>query len=266
MTMRNRSFSKWTGRGMAAGVAALATTAGLMSGTAAHADDPMPVHDFADCPVLPAPYVKEGSVCIEAIVTSGTFQLGKFNQQITSPIKMTFASALNPETELYTPIFGKMQADKMLVQPGIFGDPIVTAVYAKPEYAGVFDQPTGPDFHIKLGMRIRLTNPFLGGSCVIGDTGNPILLDLTTGTTNPPAGTAPITGKPATIVQRTPFVVRSATHVDNTFSVPGAKGCALGIGLVNAIVNLQAGVPSAAGKNQMVFNEYIGQKAYTALP
>ncbi|WP_157430098.1 hypothetical protein [Actinomadura oligospora] len=264
--MQKFTFAGRGRRRVAAGVAAIATVTGVMSGTAAHADDPIPTFDFANCPVLPAPYVNEGSVCVESIVTSGTFQLGKFNQQITSPIKLTFASALNPDTQLYTPIFGKMQADKMLVQPGIFGDPIVTAVYAKPEYAGVFDQPTGPDYHITLGMRIRLTNPFLGGTCVIGDTGNPITLNLTTGTTSPPAGTAPITGKPATIVQRTPFVIRSATHVDNTFSVPGADGCALDFGLVNAIVNAQAGVPSAAGKNQMVFNEYIGQKLYTALP
>ncbi|MFC4911602.1 hypothetical protein [Actinomadura gamaensis] len=263
--MKKESFVQRRRR-LAAGAAAFAATAGLMSGTAAHADDPIPTFDFADCPALPAPYTAQGSICMEAIVTSGTFQLGKFNQTITSPIKMTFASALNPDTQTYTPIFGKMQADKMLVQPGIFGDPIVTAVYAKPEYAGVFDQPTGPDFHITLGLRVRLTNPFLGGTCLIGDTGNAIKLNLTTGTTAPPAGTAPITGKAATIVQRTPFVIRQATHVDNTFSVPGAKGCALGLGLVNAVVNAQAGIPSAAGKNQMIFNEYIGQKAYTALP
>ncbi|MCP2334822.1 hypothetical protein [Actinomadura rupiterrae] len=263
--MRKFTFAGLGRKRVAASAATFAAAMGLMSGTSAHAD-PMPTFDFADCPTLSAPYTPEGSVCIEAIVTSGTFQMGKFNQQITSPIKMTFASALNPDTQLYTPVFGKMRASTMLVQPGIFGDPILSAVYAKPEYAGVFDTPTGPDFHITLGIQVRLTNPFLGGTCLIGDSSNPVTLHLTTGTTSPPAGTAPITGSPATIVQRTPFVVRQATHVDNTFPVPGAKGCALDWGLVNDIVDSQAGIPSAAGKNQVIFNEYIGQKAYTALP
>ncbi|MFC6931308.1 hypothetical protein ACFQHO_13865 [Actinomadura yumaensis] len=168
------------------------------------AADPIPTFDFADCPVLPAKYVKLGSTCFNAVVTSGRFALGKFDQSITSPIRMTFATALDPETQLYTPIFGKMRADKMLVRPGIFGDPILSAVYAKPEYAGVFDQPVSPDYKLKLGLKIRLTNPFLGGTCLIGDDSNPITLNLTTGTTSPPAGTAPITGVPAKIVVKAP--------------------------------------------------------------
>lgn len=274
-TVKKISQAGWAARTLvpAAGVALALTGATAAQAAPAkpaapvqRAADPVPAFDFKDCPTLPTKYARLGSTCFEVVVTSGQFKLGKFDQQLTSPVRMTFANALDPETDTYTAIFGKMHSEKMVVRPGIFGDPILTAVYAKPEYAGVFDQPTGLGFPIKLGLQIRLTNPFLGGACLIGSSTNPIVLNLTTGTTAPPAPTPPITGKTPTIIQRDPFVIRSATHVDNTFAVPGAKGCALNVGLVNHIVNGQAGVPAAAGQSQMVFNEYIGQMPYTRLP
>jgi hypothetical protein len=229
--------------------------------------DPIPASfDFSDCPALLPGYTNAGSVCFSTVVTSGKFQLGKFDQDITSPIRMTFATQYNPTERKNTPVFGQMRSEKMLVQPGIFGDPILSAVYAKPEFAGVFELPPSTDYRIKLGLKIRLTNPFLGGKCLIGSDSNPIVLNLTTGTTSPPAGVEPLTGEAAQIVKvELPMVVRSAKHVDNTFAVPGAQDCALDWGLVNAIVNSQAGVPSDPGENAMVFNEYIASKSYTAL-
>ncbi len=52
-----------------------------------------------------------------------------------------------------------------------------------------------------------------------------------------------------------PGVERSTgiVFVDNAFSVPAASGCDLiGFGLINGLVNLQSGLPSAAGKNEAV--------------
>lgn len=249
--------------------AALALTTGpaaqAASAAPAHraADEPVPAFDFSDCPPLPPGHARLGSICFNAVVVAGKFVFGKFDQTLTKPIKMTFASAYNPDTFEYTPVFGKLRADKMLVRPGIFGDPILTAVYAKPEYAGVFE-PDG--FDIKLGMKIRLTNPFLGGTCLIGTDSNPIILNLTTGTTNPPPPNTPITGEDPVLVPGQPVTTRKTTHVENAFAVPGARGCFLDEGIVNAIVDSQAGTPAAAGRNTVIFKEYVGQKRYTQLP
>ncbi|WP_240489748.1 hypothetical protein [Actinomadura atramentaria] len=229
--------------------------------------DPMPSSfDFSDCPALLPGYQAAGSTCVTVVVTSGTFQVGNFNQSITSPIRMTFGSQFNVTTRKITPVFGAMHADKMLVQPGLFGDPVVTAVYAQPEFAGVFDQPTSTDFKIKLGLKIKLINPVLGNNCYIASNSDPITLNLSTGTTSPPPPNTPITGQAAEIVlSQPPLAVRSAQHVDNAFGVGGANGCAFGAGVTDWFVNQVAGTPSAAGKNTMIFNEYIASKPYTAL-
>lgn len=272
--MRSAKKTKRVAR-LALPIAGAATAMTLASGMPAQAapalpalnPDPIPdSFDFSDCPALLPGYTDRGSVCFSTVVTSGTFQLGNFDQSITKPIKMTFATQYNPTERKNTPVFGALRSEKMLVRPGIFGDPILTAVYAKPEFAGVFELPPSTDYRIKLGLKIRLTNPFLGGRCLIGNDDNPIILNLTTGTTNPPPPAEPLTGEPAEIVKiELPMVVRSAKHVDNTFGVPGARGCALDFGLVNHIVNSQAGVPSDPGENAMIFNEYIASKSYTAL-
>jgi hypothetical protein len=251
---------------LTAPLAGLATALTMVAAPAAPAlaDDPIPTFDFADCPTLPAGADPNASLCFNAVVTSGSMVLGKFTQSIDKPVKMTFADAYLPETREHKIIFGKLRSEKMLVMPGIFGDPIFTAVYAKPEYAGGFEFK---NFQVKMNMKIRLTNPFIGGNCLIGSDSDPIRLDLITGTTNPPPPNTPITGKaPVIIGSDGTTVTRSLGHVDNSFSVPGARGCALDLGLVNEIVNSQAGVPSAAGKNAMVFNEYVGYRKYTTLP
>ncbi|MFI0404609.1 hypothetical protein [Actinomadura sp. 3N508] len=245
-------------------VAQASPAAQAAPGAPALADDPIPTFDFTDCPALPAGSAPRSSLCFNAVVTSGQMVLGKFTQNLTKPIRMTFATAYNPDTRVHTPVFGRMRSDKMLVMPGIFGDPILTAVYARPEYAGGFDIK---NFQVKLNLKVRLTNPFLGGTCLIGDDRDPIRLDLITGTTSPPPPNTPITGKPPVIIGTDgTTVTRSLGHVDNSFSVPGARGCALDIGLVNQIVNAQAGVPSAAGRNTMIFNEYVGYRTYATLP
>jgi len=47
-------------------------------------------------------------------------------------------------------------------------------------------------------------------------------------------------------------------NVDNAFSVPGATGCGIGLGLVNALVNAKLGLPSAAGNNTMIMQNNVG--------
>lgn len=128
---------------------------------------------------------------------------------------------------------------------------------------------------ILLPVRVRLQNPFLGGTCYIGSASNPIVIHLQTGTTNPPAPNQPISGSPGNVeLQTVPlpdgsdgYIISTtdAVAVDNSFAVPGAKGCgniALGLPiitdvldfLVSGAVNLKQGLPSPAGKNSAVMS------------
>ncbi|GAA0583426.1 hypothetical protein [Actinomadura livida] len=250
-----------------AAVGAALLSFGLASPAAAANPDPIPASfDFSDCPTLPAGASPQFSHCWVGVVTSGTFKIGNFDQTIDKPIRITWATTFNTTTFETGTVFGGLHTEKMKIQDGLFGDPFLTAVYAKVEYAGTFEMPPGDDLRINLGIKVRIQNPLLGNNCALGSNSNPIMLNLTTGTTSPPAPNTPITGEPVSIARQEPQpTVLQAKHVGNSFAVPGASGCIFNWGAGNWLVNQIGGFPSAAGKNSMVQNEYIVSKQYSQL-
>jgi hypothetical protein len=103
---------------------------------------------------------------------------------------------------------------------------------------------------------VKLDNPLLLNECYIGSGSEPVSLALTTGTTNPPAPNTQISGSRGTL--STPGhgeidEFSNSSLVDNAFSVPGANGCAGPLApVVDPSVDLQAGLPSAAGHNTAI--------------
>lgn len=103
---------------------------------------------------------------------------------------------------------------------------------------------------ISVPIILRLSNPLIGPGCQIGTTSNPAQLNLITGTTSPPPPNTPISGHAGTVSFPGNYVLFSnALNVDNSFAVPGASGCGLGLGLINAIVDAKLKLPSASGNN-----------------
>ncbi|MFI6902705.1 hypothetical protein ACIBKY_15710 [Nonomuraea sp. NPDC050394] len=227
--------------------------------TPAQAED-IPAFDFADCPDLPDRADPRFWTCNVIIVNGGKFVLGKFDQVINKAMKITYATGLDPDTRKQVTVFGRLRAERMTVRKGIFGDPILTAVYAEPQYAGSFDVVPGPIW--KMALKVRIINPVLGHNCRLGSDRNPLRLNLILGTTNPPPPNTPISGVKPVLVSTNP-PIQKATIVDNAFAVPGAESCGLGLGLLNAVVNSQAGTPAAAGRNTAIFQQYGSFKKYT---
>jgi hypothetical protein len=114
---------------------------------------------------------------------------------------------------------------------------------------------------LSLPVKVHLENPFLGSECYIGSSSKPITLNLTTGTTNPPAPNKPISGKFGNIRFADEFAFLELTDntlVDNAFSAPEASGCGgLFSFLIDPIINGKIGLPSAAGKNTAIQNNTI---------
>jgi len=250
-------------------VAAVMAMAPLTAANAAPATLPpdTPAFSFSDCPTLPANYDPNQSQCFNVVVVGGKFQLGKVDKPIEKPIKITYASLWNNTTQRPETVFGKLRAEPMLIE-GVFGDPLLTAVYATPEYAGKWETPPGTNFSINTALKVRLQGRVLPVDCHIGSNSDAINLNLITGTTAPPAPNTPITGEKVRVVgTEGPVTVRQGTHVENSFRAPGANGCGLiNGGLLDTIINSQAGTPSAAGKNTMIFKEFIGSVAYSKMP
>jgi hypothetical protein len=110
----------------------------------------------------------------------------------------------------------------------------------------------------KLPVKVHLENPFLGGSCYVGSSSNPIMLELTTGFTNPPEPNKPIRGSAGNFeVLENAQVLRTTEDsvVDNAWEAPGASGCGEALSLIlDPIVNVSAGLPAKAGTNTAILN------------
>ena len=119
----------------------------------------------------------------------------------------------------------------------------------------------GEGVTLKLPVRIRLENPFLGKNCYVGSSSSPIKLELRADTTNPPPPNKPITGSggQVTFLEKGRVLrLTGAELVDNAWSAPSASGCGGILSfLVNPIINSQVGLPAAAGKNTAILKNTI---------
>lgn len=264
---------------------------------AAHAGTPSGDYAvFKYCPYQTNPDV---GACVVASVTSGAFKMGNASVPIGATITLQ-GGVIGLSDSPFFPAVGAptMSPTPQTVPGGLLGiiNPApdwpfplwvafwnivdsVNGVTAITEPAGaasanfgnaLFPPDTGDATAVRLPIRVRLQNPFLGGSCYIGSFSNPIVLNLVTNTTNPPPPNKPITGATgsfSSVETSNPdgFInyITGATLVDNSFAVPAASGCgnvALGLpiitpileAIVSAAVNLKEGFPSAAGKNTAI--------------
>jgi hypothetical protein len=107
-----------------------------------------------------------------------------------------------------------------------------------------------------LPVKVHLENPFLGNNCYVGSSGSPIWLNLTTGTTAPPAPNTPISGAVGNgelIEEEGILKYTNVKLVDNAWSAPTASGCGGILSfLVNPIINSMLGLPSAGGHNTAI--------------
>jgi hypothetical protein len=109
---------------------------------------------------------------------------------------------------------------------------------------------------LKLPVKLRLENAFLGSECYIGSSTSPVVWPLTTGTTKPSEPNKPITGtagKVEVLEGGTLEKAVEASLVENDFTAPTASGCG-GIYsfYVDPILNEKFGLPAAAGTNTAI--------------
>jgi len=110
---------------------------------------------------------------------------------------------------------------------------------------------------MQLPLKIHLENPFLGSSCYVGTSAAPVIWNLTSGETNPPAPNTKISGSSGEIEfleEGRILVAKNNKLVDNAWAAPGVNGCGgfLVELLLNPIINSASGLPAAAGKNTAI--------------
>jgi hypothetical protein len=249
------------------GVALSAAAAIVATAASAASAAPAPGYEqFKGCPDQPNMYL-----CINSTITGGHLKLGNTDTPITSPITLNGGLAQGSNDFIFNSQ-GGLKSPRLRVPGGLTGLTGLTwlenlipfdalKVYAIPQLAGTATDPSVVPF--TLPLKIKLENPLLGDSCYIGSNAKPVLLNLTTGTTTPPPGVAPITGtQPSFDVDPaypdgSVFTLDNGRFVDNNFAAPAATGCSFILknrGLIDLVVDLRAGTPAAAGKNVADFN------------
>ena len=240
---------------------------------------------FTRCPVdnpqmLAADGVETDVACIANNSPSGSIKLGN-STQTTGASNLQLGATIDDATaefSLVSPPGGGLVAEPVDVEGGLLGlmcpseIPLVTAicnglvgsplnaVTAQVEPAGEprdFDRPAGLSMGqpiITLPVKVHLQNPVLGPNCYIGSNSNPILLrpeNMTQPALTITSGDLDGTPNPnGALVQ---FDI-SSTQGDDSFAVPEADGCGL-LGVLDPAVNLQQGLPSPSGNNNLVLND-----------
>jgi hypothetical protein len=227
---------------------------------------------FGNCPVD----VARLATCLYSSTTSTTFEIGSTTITSSAPTTLSlglrYSKSGQPVVVLPDNGTQALQSPAVPVPGGLTGIGALgggaLAVTATPQLVGL---PTvnlanllggnGPGLTLPIDVLISTPTGLLGSDCTIGDASDPITLNLTTGTTNPPSPNTSISGSPGT-TSSTPrglITVSGMKLVDNAFAVPGAHNCGTN-GLLDSVVNFQKGLPSAAGSNTAI----LAGSSYTA--
>jgi hypothetical protein len=119
---------------------------------------------------------------------------------------------------------------------------------------------------LKMSVKVHLENPFLGKNCFVGSSTTPLVWNLTTGATSPPAPNTSIKGKTGFVEfleEGRIALTKENTLVDNAWGAPKAAGCGGIISfLVDPIINAQLGTITAGHNSAILNNElYIASAA-----
>ncbi|MFF9148038.1 hypothetical protein ACWGBV_32860 [Streptomyces sp. NPDC055051] len=238
------------------------------------------------CPVDATPMITTDGLdtspqCIVSYSLSGSIKLG--NTTVTTGktnLQMGVVQNADGTNSVVGPAGGALIADSATVPGGLMGlmcpsdipfitnicrqlsDGKLNKITATMESVGTpsnFDQIAGvltDQPIVTLPVRIRLQNPFLGDNCYIGTKANPILL-RPKNLDAPSFGVTRFDGDGTANEEgdMSRIDLLGSTQYDDSFAVPGATGCGLGLlGIIDAAVNLKTGLPSAAGKNKLTLN------------
>jgi hypothetical protein len=228
-------------------VALLVTGAFLAFGGVASAAFP----DFTGCPTTAAGF----EACIDIQGVSGNLRIKEFNVPLHESLEIRGAYA--NDTFVAPAGTTGLFARAVPVPGGLLGIEWLpgNSVLAITELAGPPSaiRIEGGTLNLSLPIKVRLVNTLLGMDCHIGNNSHPVQLNLITGTTSPPLPNTPITGfvPPERFIPPNQLQGFGVVNVENSFAVPGATECGLGLGLINSLVNLKLGLPSSAGHNSI---------------
>ncbi len=231
---------------------------GLISTASAGASEYTPL--FANCPTE-NPEVKK---CLHNVVTGGEVTLGRRTVPVTG--ETVVQGGYSKPVAGVSAFFGAANGQTLMSEPISVLHLGPVSVDATVELAGSPEDIRGSEVGLLTGfapaiglpVKIHLESRLLGDHCYIGSDSEPIVWQLTTGTTAPPPPNEPITGAPGQteILLEGRVLGHSGVRlVDNSWAAPGASGCGLVAHRgINRMVDALFGLPSPAGSNTVILD------------
>ena len=248
----------------------------MLATGASAADLDEPFTPFSHCPVDDpalggAPPTTFGAACVSSLSESGSITIGS-TEVVTGRTEMQIGvTGVEGGEPLVVPAADGMtlQSDTVTVPGGLLGldlpennnlGALLNRLLSGPPLgvkATVELVGTPSDFDgnaalgsgesvITLPVRVHLQNAVLGNRCYIGSAQEPIVL-------KPQLSTAPADQSVGFFTGG--FVVGfTATLVDDTFTVPRARGCGP-LNLLDKVINAKLGLPSPSGANTLVLDD-----------
>ncbi len=231
--------------------------------------------------------------CLYSLTTGGSIVLGKKTTPISSPVTLQggygkpnsetliskFYEATNGITLSKTPqsvpggLLGIVppESSPLLVKllSKFFFENSLTSVYATLELAKPASEIQISEFNLlveeglalKLPVKVRLENPFLGGSCYVGSNSSPIIWNLTTGETTTSAPNKSIHGTSGLLELKEEAEIAELAGnelVENAWAAPAATGCGGVLSfLVDPVIDLMLGLPAKSGENTAILKNNI---------
>jgi hypothetical protein len=252
---------------------------------------------FAQCPYSNTKVIK----CIYSVTNSGEVVLGSKKVPIVNPVVLQ--GGFGEEVEEVSPFFGASNGVTLSKAPqpvpgglaGIVNCKEIKDFFLRISCEVTFENGvTGLDSTLELArpaseiqinenalageygtalrlpVKFHLENPFLGSSCYVGSSSSPIIWNLTTGSTSPPAPNTSISGAVGFfefLEEGRILVMKGNKMVDNAWAAPGVSGCGgfLVELLLNPIINSASGLPAAAGKNTAILNNTVNVSSAAAV-
>jgi hypothetical protein len=132
-----------------------------------------------------------------------------------------------------------------------------------------FNAQVGEGVALEVPLRIKLTNVFLGEDCYIGSASDPIVMQVTTGTTSPPPPNQPLEGKPGfvNLLEKNELsMVVGNVNVASSFAVPAASGCGGSLApLIDRAIDAKVGLPSPPGRNAAILDNTVETATSTSV-
>ncbi len=272
-----------TRRGVSAALA-IAALASLALAGSASAKLVKEFVKFEQCPWTTA----EVNKCLHSLTEGGEVTLGKKKTPIVNPVTLQggfgvpvegfskFFAAKNGITLSKTPqpVPGGLAgivpdaSSPALVKALIkfFFENSITGVNSTLELAKPASEIKISEIHLaeeeevalRMPVKVRLENPFLGKNCYVGSSTTPIWWELTTGFTNPPPPNEQIRGEGGEVsfLESGRILKLTGTElVDNAWGAPKAAGCGGILSfLVSPIINSQLGTITAGNNTARLEN------------